>query len=218
MKIQVHNAKGEVIDNLELDETVFGVSVDPTLVHQVLVGQLANQRSGTASTKTRGQVSGSGRKLYPQKHTGRARAGSRRSPTRRGGGKAFGPHPRSYRQDTPKKMRRLALKGTLSAKVSGGEFIVVDDFAIAEPKTKAMVHLLGALGVDSSALVVPAEADIKVTKSTQNLEGVKTLPARSLNVVDLLSYKTLIMNVPAVRKVEELWGSKSRLRGKDAPA
>nr|NIO09474.1 50S ribosomal protein L4 [Deltaproteobacteria bacterium] len=185
------------------------------VVHQVMVGQLANARQGTASTKTRSEVQGSSQKLFRQKGTGQARAGGRRSPTRRGGGIIFGPKPRDYHQDTPKKMRRLALKCALSSKVKDEELKVVQELKL-EPKTKYMVQILNALGADSSALVVTAEAEEHVIKAARNIEGIKTMPANLLNVLDILSHRVLLMTVSAVRRVEELWGEKAVAEVKNA--
>lgn len=208
MKVSVHNTEGKEIEQIELDESVFGVPPNEAVVHQALVRQRANSRVGTASTKTRSEVSGSTRKLFRQKHTGFARAGSRRPPTRRGGGVAFGPHPRSYHQAMPKKMRRLALKCVLSAKLSEDELKVIDSFGLEQPGTKQMMHVLTALGIDSSVLVVTGEPDVNVIKSARNLPKVKTLPAAMLNVVDLLSHRKLLMSVEAVRRAEAMWGKK----------
>ncbi len=208
MQVPVHNLAGQVVEQIEISDQVFGVSFNEAVVHQVMVSQLANARQGTASTKTRGEVSGSTRKLYAQKHTGHARAGSIKSPLRRGGGVVFGPHPRSYRQAIPKKMRRLALRCVLSAKARDNELVVLEQLEFAEPKTKEMVRILGALGVDSSALFVIPEVDTNVAKSARNVPGVGTMLAGLINVVDLLSYKKLLMTVDAVRKVEEFWGEK----------
>ena len=211
MQVSVYNIKGEVVDQIELDESVFGLVPNESVVHQALVRQRANARAGTANTKTRGEVSGSTRKLFRQKHTGFARAGSRRTPTRKGGGVAFGPRTRSYKQAMPKKMRRLALKSVLSAKVADGELLVVDSFGLEQPRTRQVVDTLRALGVKSSALLVSAEPDVNFIKSARNIEGSKTLPAAMLNVVDLLSHKTLLMTVDAVRRVEAIWGKKEQL-------
>lgn len=208
MQVPVRNKEGEVIDHIEVLDSIFGVPFNMAVVHQALVRQLANARVGTADTKTRGEVAGSTRKLYPQKHTGWARAGDRRSPIRRGGGVAFGPHPRSYRQRMPKKMRRLALKCVLSAKLRDGELIVVDDLTPPAPKTKEMLRILRNLDGEASSLIVTPQPEPPVILSARNIPGVKTLPAPLLNVRDLLSYKKLIMTVGAVRKVEEIWGTK----------
>ncbi|MFQ5987854.1 MAG: 50S ribosomal protein L4 [Dehalococcoidia bacterium] len=205
VQVPVHNLSGEVIDHIELSEDVFGVPPNQAVVHQALVRQLANARQGTASTKTRAQVSGGGAKPFRQKGTGRARRGSSRSPLLRGGGVAFGPHPRSYRQAMPKKMRRLALRCVLSSKVAEGEMVVVEGLTFEEPRTKEMARILAALGVSSSALIVTAETDVNVYKSARNLEKIKTLPANLLNVVDLLSHRILMITVAGVRRVEEIW-------------
>jgi len=197
-----------VIEQIELDESVFGVPPNEAVVHQALVRQRANSRVGTANTKTRGEVAGSTRKLFRQKHTGFARAGSRRPPTRRGGGIAFGPHPRSYRQAMPKKMRRLALKCVLSAKLADDELKVIDSFGLEQPGTRRAVRILQALGIESSVLWVTGEPDMNVVKSARNLPKVKTLPANMLNIVDLLSHRTLLMSVEAVRRAEATWGQK----------
>lgn len=204
MQISVYNNAGQEIDKIEVDEAVFGVKPNEALVHQALVRQLANSRQGTADTKTRREVSGSSRKLYKQKHTGMARAGNKRSPLRRGGGVIFGPHPRSYRQAMPKKMRRLAIRSILSAKVAGEELKVIDSFGLEEPKTKQMAQVLQALGIGSSALLVTAELDTTVVKSARNIAMVKTLSANMLNVGDLMSCDTLLMTVDAVRRVESM--------------
>ena len=206
MQISVYNNAGQEIDKIEVDEAVFGVKPNEALVHQALVRQLANSRQGTADTKTRREVSGSSRKLYKQKHTGMARAGNKRSPLRRGGGVIFGPHPRSYRQAMPKKMRRLAIRSILSAKVADEELKVIDTFGLEEPKTKQMAQVLQALGIESSALLVTADLDTTVFKSARNIAMVKTLPASMLNVVDLISHNTLLMTVDAVRRVEAMLG------------
>ena len=197
-----------MIEQIELDESVFGVPPNEAVVHQALVRQRANSRVGTANTKTRGEVAGSTRKLFRQKHTGFARAGSRRPPTRRGGGIAFGPHPRSYRQAMPKKMRRLALKCVLSAKLADDELKVIDSFGLEQPGTRQAVRILEALGIESSVLWVTGEPDMNVVKSARNIPKVKTLPANMLNIVDLLSHRTLLMSVEAVRRAEATWGQK----------
>ncbi|MCK4697042.1 MAG: 50S ribosomal protein L4 [Dehalococcoidia bacterium] len=204
MQVPVHNIQGEVVDHIALKDEIFGVPPNQAVVHQALVRQLANARQGTASTKTRAQVSGGGRKPFRQKGTGRARRGSASSPLLRGGGVAFGPHPRSYRQAMPRKMRSLALRCVLSAKVAQGEMVVVDEIALNEPKTKEMARILAALGVGSSVLIVTAGADPNAYKAARNLERTKTLPANLINVGDLLSHRILMLTVAAVRRVEEM--------------
>jgi large subunit ribosomal protein L4 len=206
VQVPVYSLSGEVVKHIEVSDNVFAVPFNEAVVHQAVVRQKANARQGTASTKTRGEVTGSTRKLYRQKHTGMARAGSRRSPTRRGGGIIFGPKPRSYHQEMPKKMRRLALRCALSAKVRDEKLTVLEKLELEQPKTRQMEGILATLGVDSTALIVTGEPEENVVKSARNLAGVKTLPANILNVVDILSYKRLLMTEAAVRKAEELWG------------
>lgn len=206
MKLPVYSLSGEVVKQIEVSDRVFAVPFNAAVVHQAVVAQEANARQGTASTKTRGEVAGSTRKLYRQKHTGLARAGARRSPTRRGGGITFGPKPRSYRQELPKKMKRLALRCALSAKAKEKELMVLEKLEMEKPKTREMEGVLAALGVDSSALIVIEKPAENVVKSARNLAGVKTLPASILNVVDILAYKRLLMTEAAVRRAEELWG------------
>ena len=217
MQVPVYNLAGEVVEHIEISDEVFAVPFNQAVVHQAMVRQQANARQGTASTKTRSEVSGSSGKLFRQKGTGLARAGSRRSPLRRGGGIAFGPRPRSYRQAMPKKMRRLALRCVLSAKVGDKELMVLEQLKLGEPQTKEMVRILATLGVDSSALIVTAEPEESVIKSTRNLIGIKTLPANLLNVVDILSHKRLLMTVAAMRLVERLWGKRLSQGGSSAP-
>ena len=217
MQIPVYNLTGEVVDHIEISEQVFGVPFNQAVVHQAVVRQRANARQGTASTKTRSEVSGSTGKMFRQKGTGLARAGSIRSPLRRGGGIIFGPKPRSYRQALPKKMRRLALRCVLSAKVRDEELIILEQPKLDQPRTKEIVGILAALGVDSSALIVTSEPEENVVKSARNLTGIKTLPASLLNVVDILSGKMLLMTVAAVRQAEALWGEGISKEGSNAP-
>jgi large subunit ribosomal protein L4 len=158
VKVPVYNVTGEEVDNIEVSELVFNTPFNQAVVHQAMVRQRANARQGTASTKTRSEVSGSTRKLFRQKGTGRARAGSAKSPIRQGGGVIFGPKPRSYRQAMPKKMRQLALRCVLSEKARDKELVVVDELRFDGPRTKEMANMLKALGVDSSALIVTSES------------------------------------------------------------
>jgi large subunit ribosomal protein L4 len=206
MQVPVYNMSGEVVKQINIDDSVFAVPLNEAVVHQALVRQLANARQGTASAKTRSEVAGSKQKMYRQKHTGRARAGSIRSPLRRGGGVTFGPKPRSYRQAMPSKMRRLALKCVLSAKAKDKEMMVLDELKLDEPKTKEIVKLLAALGVESSAIIAIGEPMEHVVKSASNIPGVATIPAQLLNVVDITSHKLLLMTEDAVRQVEKIWG------------
>ena len=207
IKTPVRNPEGETKGEIELRMEVFGLPSNPAVVHQAVVRHLANCRLGTGSVRTRGEVEGSGRKLFPQKHTGRARAGGLRAPQRRGSGKAFGPKPRDYHQRMPKKMRRLAIKCALSDKLREGEMVVVSELDV-QPKTRDMENILVRLGVGGSALVVTEKAQPGVVRAARNLPGIKTLPAPLLNAYDILKYDKLVMTVEAVRQAEALWGTK----------
>jgi len=202
----LRDTQGQTIGQVVLDEYIWGVPFNAAVVHQAMVRQQANARQGTASTKTRSDVSGGGRKPRPQKHTGHSRQGSIRAPHWRHGGVVFGPHPRDYRQDMPKKMRRLALRCLLSAKVREGQLVIVDSFGLSEPSTKAMGGVLSTLGVNKSALVVTRDPESGVVLSARNLPGVKTQPAAYLNVMDLLHHDYLVMTRDAVARAEEIWG------------
>ena len=207
MKVPVYNLAGEEVRQIDISDALFSVPFNEAVVHQVMVSLRANARQGTAATKTRGMVAGSKKKLYRQKGTGNARAGTRKSPLRVGGGTIFGPRPRDYRQDIPKKMRRLALKCVLSAKINDGELKVLDAFDYEAPRTKQMVSALAALSAGTSTLIVTPEPDFNVIKSASNLPGVKTTPAKVLNLLDVLNYETVIMTEDAVRVAEKLWGN-----------
>lgn len=206
MQVPVYSLSGEVVDQMELSQAIFALPFNEAVVHQAMARQLANRRQGTASTKTRGEVSGSTRKLYPQKHTGRARRGDIKSPLLRGGGVVFGPKPRTYRQSMPKKMRKLALKCLLSAKVKEGNIKLVQELDFKGPKTKDMINVLSSLGIDSSTLILTAQSTPNVIKSAANLPEVKVLPSALINVLDLLSYEMLVATVPAIRNIEQIWG------------
>jgi large subunit ribosomal protein L4 len=216
VQVPVYNTGGEVVKNIEVSDSLFAVPFNQSVVHQAMVRQRADGRQGTQDTKTRGEVAGSGKKLFAQKHTGEARAGDKRSPTRRHGGVAFGPHPRDYTKEMPKKMRRLALRCMLSTKVTEGSLIVLDQFTFEAPRTKSMIQVLDALKLDSTALIVTEAPEDMVIKSARNIPGVKTLPANILNVVDLLSHKSLVMTEGAVRKAEQIWGEVASEEGTNA--
>jgi large subunit ribosomal protein L4 len=208
VQIPVYNLSGEQIKEIVLSDAVFAVPFNEAVVHQAMVRQRANARQGTASTKTRSEVAGRKGKLFRQKGTGRARAGSVRSPLRRGGGVTFGPKPRDYSQAMPKKMRRLAIRCMLSAKAESGQLKVLEELKLEEAKTKEIAGLLAALGMETSALVATSQPDEQVILAARNIPKVKTTPASLLNVVDLLSYNTLLMTEAAVHQVEVLWGPK----------
>jgi large subunit ribosomal protein L4 len=208
VQVPVYNIGGEVIKNIDISDSVFAVPMNDSVVHQTMVKQRADARQGTSDTKTRGDVAGSGKKIYAQKHTGEARSGDKRSPTRRGGGVAFGPHPRDYSKSMPKKMRRLALRCMLSSKAADGSLKILDKFSFEAPKTKEMLSILDALKLDSTALIVTAGVEGNTVKSARNIPGIKTMPANILNVVDLLSHVALVMTEDAVRKTEQIWGER----------
>ena len=213
MQLPIKDLTGAQVDTIELVEAVFGQPMNKALIYQAVMRQRANARHGNADTKTRKEVSGSGKKPWPQKHTGRARAGDKRSPLWRHGGTVFGPHPRSYAQALPKKMRRLAIRCMLSDKQRNGELVILRDAAFAEGKTKEVSSALAALGLTGTILFVTAQADSKVVNAAHNLPGIYTLPASLLNVGDLLKYRNLVMTVDAVKVTEGLWAQDKRRRG-----
>ena len=185
-----------------LNEAIFGAKTRPHLLHQAVVMQLANRRAGSAATKTKGFVSGGGKKPWRQKGTGRARAGSTRSPIWVGGGTTFGPHPRDYSYRLPRTARREALLSALSLKNRDGKIIVVDKFELDEGKTKLMVRALAELKVQSALVVIP-QSDVKIERSARNLPKIKVLRVEGLNVYDLLRYEHLILIEGALKRLEE---------------
>lgn len=204
-KVAVYDMTGAKTGEMELNDSVFGVEVNEAVVHQAVVMQLASQRQGTHATKTRSMVRGGGRKPWKQKGTGRARAGSIRSPLWVGGGVAFGPHPRSYKFSMPRKARRLAIKSALSAKVNDGGLLVVEDISFAAPKTKDVIKLLGNFEAqEAKALFITAENDENVAKSSRNIPGVKAIGTIGLNVFDLLHHDKVFVTKAAVAKIEEV--------------
>jgi large subunit ribosomal protein L4 len=216
VQVPVFNINGEEIRKIKISDAIFDMPFNEAVVHQVIVSMQANARQGTAATKTRGEVVGSTRKLYRQKGTGNARAGSKKSPTRRGGGVSFGPRPRDYRQSIPTKLRRIALKCVLSSKAGEGDLKIVDAFDFKEPKTKQMLAVLEALGIETSALIVTQKTEANVVLSARNIPEVSTMPANVLNILDIMSHKTLLMTEAAVRAAEELWGNGAKQGVKDA--
>lgn len=204
-KVALYNMTGAQVGEIDLMDSVFGIEPNEAVVHQVVKAQLANRRVGTHSTKTRGQVSGSGKKPWRQKGTGRARSGQKRSPVWRGGGIVFGPHPRDYSIQLPRKVRRLALKSVLSDKVRNAQIVVVEGLQFEEPKTKRMLEVLDALNVMEKALVVTIDGNANVVKSARNIPGIKSMRADFINVYDLLAYDKLVITKDAVAKVEEVF-------------
>ncbi len=206
MQVPLRNMSGEVVGQIELSEDIFGVPVNVPVMHQAFIRQLANARQGTADTKTRGEVRGGGRKPWRQKGTGRARQGSTRAPHWRKGGTVFGPHPRSYAQDMPRKMRRLALRSALSSKVADDRIVVLDELEFDSAKTRQFVDLLTHLDIAASTLVLLPEGNDNVERSANNLKGVKTLRANYLNIRDLLGFEYVIMPVGAMQVIEGYLG------------
>ena len=202
MQVSVMNQNGVALDRIELNDAVFNVPMNPSLVHQAMVIYQGNKRQGTHDTKTRAQVSGGGRKPWIQKHTGRARQGSTRAPQWRHGGVVFGPHPRSYRAALPKRMKRQALRCVLSDKVRQDRLFCLDSTSTIDGKTKSMTQLLENLAVGGSALMVTMGTDRDVVLAASNIKKIWTLPVNQLNAQELLARDTVIMTVEAARWVE----------------
>jgi large subunit ribosomal protein L4 len=206
MQVPVHNMIGEIVGQAELRDDIFGLSPHTATMHQALVRQLANARSGTHDTKTRGEVKGGSRKMWRQKGTGRARQGDRRAPHWRHGGIVFGPTPRSYEQKMPRKMRRLALRSALSVKAAGRQLVILDGLDFAAPKTQEMEKMVSRFAGTGSALVLLTESNPNVERSASNLPWVKTLRAQYLNISDLLSYDYLIIPEDALSLIGSILG------------
>jgi large subunit ribosomal protein L4 len=204
--LNVLNGEGQQVSTIDVDEAVFGLKPNVAVMHQAVLAHLANRRAGTANTKGRGEVEGSTIKTRRQKGLGRARQGSIRAPHHKGGGIVFGPKPRDFSQALPKRMRRLAIRSALSAKVADGELIVLDALNVEAPKTKAIVGPLRAAGASRSALLVTAAPDRTTLLSSRNISETSYLPADGINTYDLLRHKHVVLTVDAVRRIEELWG------------
>ena len=207
MEAQVKDITGEVVGNVELSDSVWAQSPNDALLHQVVVAQLANRRQGTHETKTRGQVSYSTHKLRQQKKSGRARLGSRRSPTLVGGGVIFGPHARSYRKRTPRKMRQLALRVALSDKVRENRLTVIDSLKLAEPKTKHMESLRAALGCEGSTLLVTESPERNAILSARGLPKFNAVSVDMLNATLTATASNVVMTKKAVERIDAMWGS-----------
>ncbi|MGI6096610.1 MAG: 50S ribosomal protein L4 [Dethiobacteria bacterium] len=203
--VAVYNMQGEQVGEMSLSERVFAAEIKEGAMKSVVQMQLANKRLGTASTKTRGEVRGGGRKPWRQKGTGRARHGSIRSPIWVGGGTVFGPRPRSYRYTVPKKVRRAAIRSALSAKVARDLLLVLDKIELEEPKTKVVANFLQSLNLNKKVLFVTERANEVFYKSARNIPGVRTLVAPQLNVLDILNHDYIVLTRAAVSKVEEVF-------------
>jgi len=205
--VKVINLNGEIIGEENLSDSIFAAPVHVSAMHQVVVAQQANARQGTHSTKTRGEVRGGGRKPWRQKHTGRARHGSRRSPIWVGGGITHGPHPRDYHQKVNKKVRRLALKSALSLKVSEGSLVLLDRLDIEKPSTKSMMSFLSEIDAGNKILIMVSESSPAIYKSAANIPGAMVLHVDSINVYDILNNRRMVLTMDAARKIEEVYGA-----------
>jgi large subunit ribosomal protein L4 len=201
----LYDRTGASIGTVDLSEALFAAPVNAAVLHQVVTAQLAGRRIGTHDTKTRGDVAGGGRKPYRQKGTGRARQGSRRAPHFAGGGVVFGPHPRSYEQRLPRKMKRVALRGALTAKLGDAAIKVIDSFGLVTIKTRELAAVLAALQANGRVLVVAPGRDEKLDLSARNLPTVDVILADSLNVVDLLRADTVLIEQSALARMEEVY-------------
>lgn len=199
--LDVQNVNGKKISQIELADDVFSVPGKSSILHEVVTMQLSNRRSGTAAVKHRSDVRGSGRKLFRQKGTGRARRGDIKAPLLRGGGVVFGPDGRNYKYQVPKKVKKLALKMALSSKLNAKELMVLDQFELEEIKTKEFVNVLDALNLNS-ALIVTDEKNENLELSSRNVQDIKVLRCEGLNVYDILKYRTLVLLEPAVKNIE----------------
>ena len=204
-KLNVVDVNGKKVGDITLSDEIFGIEPNEFAVQAVVKNYLANQRQGTQSAKTRAEVRGGGRKPFRQKGTGRHRQGSSTDPSQVGGGVVFAPKPRSYRYSLNKKLKRLALKSALSAKVAGNELIVVDEFKFTEPKTKEMVRVLGNIKADKKALIVMDEKDDNVVRSAHNIPGVRTALVSTMNVYEIVNHYTLVLTKAAAKKIEEVY-------------
>ena len=201
----LYDRTGASVGSVELHDDLFSAPVNEAVLHQVVTAQLAGRRTGTADTKTRGEVRGGGKKPYRQKGTGRARQGSRTAPHYRGGGAVFGPHPRSYEQRLPRKMKRLALRGALTAKLGDEAIRVIDTFGLEAIKTANVAGVLTALNATGRVLVVAPASDETLRLSARNLPTVEVILADSLNVVDILKADTVVIEQPALARMEEVY-------------
>lgn len=199
--IDVLNSKGEKISQTDLSDDLFNVPVDPRILHEVVTLQMAARRAGSASVKNRSDVRGSGRKLFRQKGTGRARSGDIKSPLLRGGGVIFGPHPKQYKNRVNKKVRKLALKMALSSKFKENNLVVIDQLDMAEIKTKAFVEAVKALKVNN-ALIVTDTINENLERSSRNVPDIKVLRSEGLNVYDILKYEQLVLIEASIKRIE----------------
>ena len=204
-KVKMLNMAGAEVGEVTLNDEIFGIEPNEIAVQTVVKNYLANQRQGTQSAKTRSEVRGGGRKPFRQKGTGRHRQGSTTDPTQVGGGIVFAPKPRDYRYAVPKKVKKLALKSVLSAKVADKEVIVLDELKFAEPKTKEMVKVLENIKADKKALIVMDEKDENVVRSASNIQGVRTALVSTMNVYEIINHYSLVLTKAAAERIEEVY-------------
>ena len=203
--VKVLDMNGKETGTIDLKDEIFGIEPNKYAVHEMVKNYLANQRQGTQSAKTRGEVRGGGRKPFRQKGTGRHRQGSSTDPSQIGGGIVFAPKPRDYSYTVPKKMRRLAMKSALSSKVQENEIIVLEELAFSEPKTKEMIQVLSNINAAKKALIVMADKDDQVVRSAANIPGVRTALVSTMNVYEIINYTSFIVTKEAVKKIEEVY-------------
>ena len=207
-EVEIKDKNNKVVGKMNLNDEVFSVKAKEGVVHSSVVNYLANQRQGTHATKTKGLISGGGKKPYKQKHTGRARAGSTRSPLWRGGGTVFGPEPRDYSYKLPKQMKRLAFMKAFQEKLSSGEIVIIDDLNLDKPRTKDIAAILGTLGLDNkSVLIVTPDKNNTIMLSARNIPRVAVTKAADMNTYDICAYGTLLITKDALTKIEEIKGS-----------
>ena len=204
-KVTMLNMQGANAGTIELNDEIFAITPNEFAVHAVVKNYLANQRQGTQSAKTRGEVRGGGKKPFRQKGTGRHRQGHSTDPSQIGGGIVFAPKPRDYRYTLPKKLRRLAMKSALSSKVAENQIVVVDELKFEEPKTKEMIKFLEAVKAEKKALIITAEKDENVVKSAANIPGVRTALATTMTVYEIVNYTSFIVTKEAVELIEEVY-------------
>jgi large subunit ribosomal protein L4 len=207
-EVEIKDKNNNIVGKMSLNDEVFSVKAKDGVVHSSVVNYLANQRQGTHATKTKGLISGGGKKPYKQKHTGRARAGSIRSPLWRGGGTVFGPQPRDYSYKLPKQVKRLAFMKAFQEKLSSGEIVIIDDLNLEKPRTKDIAAILGTLGLDNrSVLIVTPEKNDTIVLSARNIPRVSVTKAADMNTYDICAYNMLLITKDALTKIEEIRGS-----------
>ncbi|HVL53998.1 MAG TPA: 50S ribosomal protein L4, partial [Vitreimonas sp.] len=214
----VYDRTGKDVGSVDLNEALFAAPINEAVLHQAVTAQLAGRRTGTHDTKTRGEVRGGGKKPYRQKGTGRARQGSRTAPHYRGGGAVFGPHPRSYEQRLPAKMKRLALRGALTAKLGDEAVKVIDSFGLEAARTRDIVGVLAALEARGRVLIVAPAVDERLRLSARNLPNVGVILADSLNVVDIINADVLLFEQPALARMDEVYGDRRAAAVEEVPA